>query len=284
MNDIEALLAYTEKKYLRDLYEHTKALFKEEPIPSHNEEHHLRVWKYASAIVTELSRNSVIIGLTDLENLIISAFFHDTGLIYDNGPRHGRSGALLCKQWLEERSPDERIDPDKILHAIENHDNKEYSVYSSLITEGRISIPAVLNVCDDLDAFGITGIYRYSEIYLLRGISPEDLGNQVLSNVSCRFINFMKQCQDLPSLIEIHTPRYRQVKEFFEQYNKQLTDHTEGESHKSGPYAIVMLFYRHISEKDISLETICDSGMREFKQGYEREFFEELCGPARRKS
>ena len=32
----------------------------------------------------------------------------------------------------------------------------------------------ILSVADDLDAFGFTGIYRYLEIYLTRGINPED--------------------------------------------------------------------------------------------------------------
>ena len=34
----------------------------------------------------------------------------------------------------------------------------------------------ILSVSDDLDAFGYIGIYRYTEIYLTRGIDPEKIG------------------------------------------------------------------------------------------------------------
>ena len=39
--------------------------------------------------------------------------------------------------------------------------------------QDRNDLLTVLSVADDLDAFGFTGIYRYSEIYLTRGINPD---------------------------------------------------------------------------------------------------------------
>ena len=40
----------------------------------------------------------------------------------------------------------------------------------------RMNLLTILSVADDLDAFGFIGIYRYSEIYLTRGIDPEKIG------------------------------------------------------------------------------------------------------------
>ena len=42
----------------------------------------------------------------------------------------------------------------------------------------------MLSVADDLDAFGFTGIYRYSEIYLMRGINPNQLGHLIIENAA----------------------------------------------------------------------------------------------------
>ena len=72
-----------------------------------------------------------------------------------------------------------------VLETIENHDNKDYPQAA----EGISALLNVLSVADDLDAFGFTGIYRYSEIYLARGINPLKLGNLIRENAAGRFEN-----------------------------------------------------------------------------------------------
>ena len=85
----------------------------------------------------------------------------------DPGVKHGKHSRDLCQRFLMENNLPENDFTD-VLEAIENHDNKDYSgntIQNDLLT--------ILSISDDLDAFGITGIYRYSEIYLTRGIGFE---------------------------------------------------------------------------------------------------------------
>ena len=95
---------------------------------------------------------------------------HDIGMSVDPGVKHGKHSRNLCLQFLNKNNLPE-TDYRDALEAIEYHDNKDYisnSFKNYLLT--------VLSVSDDLDAFGITGIFRYSEIYLTRGIDPEKIG------------------------------------------------------------------------------------------------------------
>ena len=65
-------------------------------------------------------------------------------------------------------------------------------IRSTKIQQPENDLLNILSVADDLDAFGYTGIYRYSEIYLTRGISPKEIGNLIRENASRRYHNFEK--------------------------------------------------------------------------------------------
>jgi hypothetical protein len=97
-----------------------------------------------------------------------------------------------------------------ILEAIDNHDNKEYS--DSPVNNKLLIL---LSAADDLDAFGYTGIYRYIEIYLARGIQPGKLGQMARENAEKRFNNFSLNFAHYPELVRKHKARYMLLDEFF---------------------------------------------------------------------
>jgi hypothetical protein len=276
MNDIKVLIKEVENEWLDLLYKQVKSIFKNYPIPSHSEHHHLRVWNYAVKLVEELYKKGTVIESTDLENLIIAVFFHDTGLIQTRGRDHGKSGVGICKKWLEENSLISQVDSQKIFYAIEHHDNKVYLSKTPLSSEGKINLLGILGICDDLDAFGYCGIYRYTEIYLLRGTALEELGQQVISNVCVRFGNFLHQCIQFPDIIKIHTLRYGITEQFFKDYNAQLRKDPFGRTITSGPFFIVRFIYRQLLNLNYSVDKLCELGMKRSTNKSDREFFVNL--------
>ena len=163
-----------------------------------------------------------------------------------------------------------------MLEAIEHHDDKTYHQSGELFSGKKINLLSILNVCDDMDAFSYCGIYRYSEIYLLRGISIDELGQQVISNASQRFGNFLTRCMQLPEMIKTHAPRYDTLENFFRQYNAQLRKDPTGRTIDHGPVNIVKIFYRQILGGINSVESLCSSEISMNEGMYEKTFFENL--------
>ena len=218
---MEDMIIETEKKWRDELYGYVGNLFSAYPIPSHDQDHHLRVWMYARDLIRELQHAGKTVSPVETEDLILACFFHDTGLIRDDGPEHGKTSGEIFKEYLQSIGRTVR-DRQKILEAIENHDDKNYPGHSSLFDENGLNILKTLAVCDDLDAFGRTGIYRYAEIYIMRGIPMEDLGLKIMANLSGRFSHFISTCSFLPGMIRIHVPRHNVTEDFFRNYNLQL--------------------------------------------------------------
>ena len=73
----------------------------------------------------------------------------------------------------------------------------------------------LLSTSDDLDAFGYTGIYRYAEIYLCRGIRPRELPVLIVENLNNRFNNLKSIFKSLPHFIDRQEIRYRITCEFY---------------------------------------------------------------------
>jgi len=285
MSQFEKILKETEEKWLALLYAHVKETFASDPLPSHNEEHHLRVWNYTRELLSELSSRGSIIDKEFLEEMIIAVFFHDTGMSLNRDLDHGKESRRLCEEWMAKNQIPRNESMEKMLNAIEHHDNKAYVFPGSFTSGNRVNLLSVLNVCDDLDAFSYCGIYRYSEIYLLRGVPVEELGQQVISNASRRFGNFMSACIQLPGMIRIHAPRYDVLENFFRQYNAQLRKDPTGRSISHGPVNIVKFFYRQILSGVNSVESLCCAAINAHEGMYEKTFFENLrnewCPPSR---
>jgi hypothetical protein len=283
MEDFTKLLEETEAKWLRTLYNYVKETFASDPLPSHNEEHHFRVWNYVKVLLTELSKQGMAMDKAFLEEMIIAVFFHDTGMSINRDPSHGKESRRLCEAWMDLQHIPRDEKKQKMLDAIEFHDDKTYQLAGGITTGTGVNLLPVLSVCDDLDAFSYCGIYRYCEINLLRGISIEELGQQVISNASSRFGNFMRQCMRLPFMVKTHAPRYDVLENFFRQYNAQLRRDPSGRTIDHGPVHIVKIFYRQILGGVNSVESLCSSSISINEGIYEKTFFENLrkewCNP-----
>ncbi len=150
-----------------------------------------------------------------VEKLLIACYLHDVGMAIDTGSKHGHLSRKICEDFIFQ----EKIDPADyadLLEAIENHDNKEYKGNQQ---DNRLLL--YLTVADDLDAFGYTGILRYADIYLERGVSLTDLGGMVMENSGKRFQNFEKAFSDYPELVEKHRTRYQVLLRFFSEFDRQ---------------------------------------------------------------
>jgi len=130
------------------------------------------------------------------EKAIIASFFHDTGLTQNPGADHGRESRQICNAFLSKSDLDDK-EKEEILDAVEKHDDKNYPAASD-----PASLAAILSVADDMDAFGCTGISRYAEIYLLRGIPVNEMSVKVIANATSRFNHLAETFKIFPDLVE----------------------------------------------------------------------------------
>jgi hypothetical protein len=174
----EESIQHAESKWMTELTNHLKGKYKGTWLPSHDLDHHRRVWKNACRICNYS-------GVHDegfYEQLLLACFFHDLGMIYDTSHQHGKKSADLCRDFLEGREDWISFDLMPLLEAIEYHDDKDYTV-----THDNNPVYVCLTLADDLDAFGARGVYRYIEIYLLRGLDLNVIPDMILSNAAIRY-------------------------------------------------------------------------------------------------
>jgi len=144
--------------------------------------------------------------------------FHDTGLIITLDENHGKESRKLFTQYFNENKLQKLSNFEEILNSIEMHDDKDYK----LNINKPDTILSILCNADDLDAFGNIGIVRYTEIYLLRGISLNDLPKLVLQNLDNRFLNFRRTYEGFPGLFRKYKDHYLIAKRFFEDLKKEI--------------------------------------------------------------
>ncbi len=266
----------TEKKWLNELYGYVKDLFSTCPVPSHDQDHHFRVWKYAAEFLRELAATGREVTHQDAENLIISCFFHDTGMIRENGPGHGNASREICEVYLNATTLAVH-NRSVILQAVENHDDKSYHTSPALYSDKGLNISGTLAICDDLDAYGLTGVYRYAEIYILRGIPMEDLGLKIMANLSGRFANFISGCSSLPGMIRRHVIRHNETEDFFRDYNLQLRMIPGNASRPdTGPVGVVSEIFRQTMSGAESITEVCDRVVSTTNENYVLQFFTNL--------
>jgi hypothetical protein len=232
-----------EHQFMQILEEFFISAYDEKSLPSHGIDHHRRVWINAKEILsTHFSKDNK--ATSDLvTNLIIASYLHDIGMSVDPGFRHGIHSRDLAAGFLSANN----ISIHKhsaLLEAIENHDKKDYPA-----AKGISDLLSVLSVADDLDAFGFTGIYRYSEIYLIRNIKPEIMGLMIIENAEKRFIHFRETYEKYPDFFQKHSVRYNTLIRFFREYNKQLPSYQFCLSKPSGYCGVIELFMKMTEEK-----------------------------------
>ncbi len=202
-----------EDRWLDLLYDHCRESFSGAHLPSHDHTHHLRVWQYARGIICSLWLQGRQISLEEMESLIIAVFFHDLGMTRTHSKEHGTESRRLCEVFFRSHPDPLPASLQDILSMVKLHDDKDY-IASSLSGEHSL-LPAILNIADDLDAFGYVGVYRYAEIYHLRGIAIHNMPAAILPNLDNRFDHF-RRFPGLPQdLREQHQARYLRTRDFF---------------------------------------------------------------------
>jgi hypothetical protein len=178
----------------------------------------MRVWSFARELICELSYLGIYLNRNEISLLMLSVFFHDTGLTQTLDEDHGWQSRKLCEIFLEENSAIFNYDTTIALNAIEQHDKKKEHALNENISDR--SLLKILTICDDLDAFGLRGIFRYAEIYLLRGISEKTLSNKVLQNLELRLEAFSSQLWIPAPIKSRHINRYKETFTFYESMSR----------------------------------------------------------------
>lgn len=217
MQDLTIYINQVENKWLSELSNFCENLFHKSAISSHDHLHHRRVWEFSKEILFAVNK-SFDINYSIIESCIIASMFHDTGLVLNIGPDHGKESRKICLEYFNNTNVSEPANFETILDAIETHDNKEYTESD----KNPSSVLSILCNADDLDAFGHIGIIRYTEIYLLRGASINELPELIISNLDQRFKNFENTYISFSELYKKHKLRYLESRDFFERLRLEL--------------------------------------------------------------
>jgi len=232
-----------ELQFRQILEEFFISAYDEKYLSSHGIDHHRRVWSYSKELLyltSNQNQNKTGLFLSP-SKLIIASYLHDIGMSVEPGPRHGRHSRELCIQFLTKNNLNE-TDYLDVLETIENHDIKDYTRGT-----GIVDLLTILSVADDLDAFGLIGIFRYSEIYLTRGISPLSIGHLIKENAGRRFDNFTKIFKFESGLVQKHRKRYDILDNFFTEYNKLVDSYQFGLHHPTGHCGVIDVLINLIS-------------------------------------
>ncbi len=219
MDNRTTFIKSTEELHLTTLYSYCRNLFEGHKLPSHDHDHHLRVWHYTREMITLLPQELREFSINDIEQLMLAVFFHDTGLTVTLSEDHGSESAGILKRFLDHNQSAFPADSATAISAVEQHDKKEIPDPGD--NDPVPGIPIIVSLCDDLDAYGPAGILRYAEIYLLRGISFAGLPERVLKNLKLRFRRFAHQKWIPVDLVAKHEKRYNYTREFYETMQQQ---------------------------------------------------------------
>jgi len=219
MNNLDKYITQAEHKWLKPLYNYCQSLFKNTQIPSHDHTHHFRVWEYSKEILNELEQ-FYLIDSQLVEASIISSFFHDAGLTKTLNENHGKESKKICIEYFADNKLQKPENWEEILFSLENHDDKDYKMSDT----DPLSVLSIVCTADDMDAFGNIGVVRYTEIYLLRGITLTELPELVINNLDKRFSNFEKSYGNFSRLYNKHKKRYLITKDFFENTTNELNN------------------------------------------------------------
>jgi hypothetical protein len=224
-----------EKSHMEQIEDFFLSVYPLSQLVSHGLGHHRRVWEYAKVLLPISAIPDDCIDKKFILNTIIACYFHDIGMAEDTGMRHGELSSKICTEFLAESNLN--ISEFKVaLEAIEYHDDKEYLAHPE-----DNKVLDILSVADDLDAFGITGIYRYVEIYLKRGISFADIGSVIIKNARSRFENLEKRTGLPGEFIRTQRVRYDYLIDFFREYNRQVKTYNFSSANPSGNCGIIQI-------------------------------------------
>jgi len=238
-----------EDKYRQILEEYFIKTWGDTALFSHDIEHHRRVWHYAKELLSEAGTNEKNIIPFSIDKLLIACYLHDLGMAIDAGESHGIISSNLFREFINENGLSESEFADAIT-AISVHDNKE-----NISADSFPDLISFLTIADDLDAYGYIGILRYLEIYLLRGISPSEIGYKIRDNAAKRFARFRSVFGNNPELFKKNEVRFKLLDDFFYSYNIQVESPSFDSKKFYGNACVVELFSEmirnHISSINI---------------------------------
>jgi hypothetical protein len=238
-SELEIWIEDAENRWQGPLIAHAREVFSGTFLPSHDHTHHQRVWNISRALLEQIDAFSSHLDASLVEGLIVAAMFHDLGMAVIRDKEHGRVSREMCEAYFHANKLDPPARYGEVLDAIERHDIKEDRVYFGITAEEPPDLLTLLSLADDLEALGAIGVYRYSEIYLARGMKLKELGVNVLGNASTRFNHVSKSCAMCPHILRDYRSEYTYLVSFYDRYNQQLLVETDPENVKSGYIGIV---------------------------------------------
>jgi hypothetical protein len=278
--NLAKLIKNTENKWLRPLFDVCCTRFTGVHMPSHDHIHHLRVWNYAKELVLYLHGNGVAVSETDLEQLIVAVFFHDQGMSQTPSAEHGKISRGLCKQFFKDQNLELLRGFDTVLQAIEDHDKKNYVVPENVPLvqqfDDESRLLKMLNIADDLDAFGRVGTYRYMEIYLMRGTELTELSEKVVSNLQTRFAFFTSLVGSKGVLYKHHHLRFMETRNYFKDLALHLKVTNYNSSFLLGPIGVFNYIQNEVLILKHRPEELCTKVLSAEPDFYCRHFFEKL--------
>lgn len=233
---IDIWIGQAEEKWLGALYSYARQVYQSTFLPSHDHSHHRRVWNISKQLLREIATLKSSLGPDLVGGVLIAALFHDLGMAQSTREDHGRLGRELCFSWFSDSGLTPPSGFDSILDAIEMHDRKEARINPE--AESPPGILSILSVADDLEAMGVIGIYRYAEIYLLRGIPMEDLGGRILENAEHRILNLTSSAY-CPGIIAQYRKQFDELCFFYKQYIRQLKGVEQAERVREGQLGVI---------------------------------------------
>lgn len=274
MQNIDRLIKNAEAKWLQSLREHCKMIFSGVHLPSHDETHHARVWFHARSLLLEFAKKGQSFNEKDVEKLIIAVFFHDTGMSETIQKDHGKISRRIAKDFLKDKdlTPPEI---EEILDAVENHDKKEYKGHTEASGSG-LSLQALLNVSDDLDAIGNIGTYRYFEIYHLRHIELKDIADAILTNLQGRFLHMKQFLAFAPNYLKHQTQRYMVTHNYFKDLSFQIKQVGDAPESLQGPLGVVNFIKEFVFNEKLHIQDAARKALLISGDGYVTNFFEKL--------
>lgn len=270
----ERLIKNAESKWLNILESYCHEIFKEVHLPSHDETHHKRVWERAKELLLQLSKNGAILNEKTIEQLIIAVFFHDTGMSVTMQKEHGTISRGIAKEFLKDKNIHSQS-LDEILAAIENHDQKDYNT-SIISGQPEFTVQSLLNISDDLDALGIIGAYRYSEIYLLRNVSVQEMPDVILDNLHKRYQHMKAYLSFSHNYLKAQNIRYMATRNFFKDLSFQIKQVGDELSTLNGPIGIVNFIKEFLINQRLHVKEASKNASLIASDFYVTNFFEKL--------
>jgi len=259
-----------EHVHLIKLYNHLVKVFGNTNLPSHDAQHHLRVWLHCRGLLIELHKLDATISEELIENTLIACFFHDSGLTVDIGEVHGKHGGQICRDYYLNHPEYQIKGLDAIVQAIEFHDDKSTKSATVNSLQDMTCLDRLVSTADDLDALGIIGIFRYIEIYLKRGVSDKELSKKIIQNLRSRFTSFTNAYSSLQKFTDKQRVRYLEAINFFTELDYQIA---QGTDNPDSQFAVFKTLKEQLVEKNHSINQTLEYALKHATASYPAWFF-----------